>query len=205
MATYNTIAAADVEAEQSLVNNAPKRNVKLLIGGAAVAAFVLGALAATAVTSSPGLRGADFSSSSDDLVQIADAKYNNKCMEVQGEAKEGAKIVVRPCANGGPYQITHYNEKKGEIRFKFEGDEFCVDALGGGSFRPGGNIGLYKCKRGDKNSEWSHTSEQAITLRSKFDGKTLCMNHERAPSMLGAARRAALTPMQVSRGRHSGT
>ena len=69
MATYSTIAA-DVEAEQPLVNNAPKRSVKLLIGGAAVAAFVLGALAATAVTSSPGLRGADFSSSSGDLVHL---------------------------------------------------------------------------------------------------------------------------------------
>ena len=56
-------------------------------------------------------------------------------------------------------------------------DEFCVDALGGGSFGPGGDIGLYKCKRGDKNSEWSHTSEQAITLRSKFDGQTLCMTN----------------------------
>ena len=103
MATYSTIAA-DVEAEQPLVNNAPKRSVKLLIGGAAVAAFVLGALAATAVTSSPGLRGADFSSSSGDLVQIADAKYNYNCMAVHGEAKEGAKIVVEPCSNGGPYQ-----------------------------------------------------------------------------------------------------
>jgi len=71
----------------------------------------------------------------------------------------------------------HYNEKKGQIRFKFEGEEFCVDALGGGSFGPGGDIGLYKCKRGDKNSEWSHTSEQAITLRSKFDGQTLCMTN----------------------------
>ena len=68
-------------------------------------------------------------------------------------------------------------EKKGQIRFNFEGDEFCVDALGGGSFGPGGDIGLYKCKRGDKNSEWSHTSEQAITLRSKFDGQTLCMTN----------------------------
>ena len=71
----------------------------------------------------------------------------------------------------------HYNEKKGQIRFKFEGEEFCVDALGGDSFGPGGDIGLYKCKRGDKNAEWSHTSEQAITLRSKFDGQTLCMTN----------------------------
>ena len=53
---------------------------------------------------SPGLRGADFSSSSGDLVQIADAKYNYNCMAVHGEAKEGAKIVVEPCSNGGPYQ-----------------------------------------------------------------------------------------------------
>ena len=73
--------------------------------------------------------------------------------------------------------IYRFYEKKGQIRFNFEGDEFCVDALGGGSFGPGGDIGLYKCKRGDKNSEWSHTSEQAITLRSKFDGQTLCMTN----------------------------
>ena len=110
-------------------------------------------------------------------MQITDAKYNYKCMAVHGEAKEGAKIVVEPCS-GGPYQLFHYNEKKGQIRFNFEGDEFCVDALGGGSFGPGGDIGLNKCKRGDKNSEWSHTSEQAITLRSKFGGQTLCMNND---------------------------
>ena len=51
--SYSTIAA-DVEAERPLVNNAPKRNAKLLVGSAAAAAFVLGFFAVTA-TSSPGL------------------------------------------------------------------------------------------------------------------------------------------------------
>ena len=125
MSSYSTINA-DVEAEQPLIN-APKRNVKALIGGAAIAAFVLGALAATAVTSSPGLRRADFSSSSGDLVQIADAKYNYKCMAVHGEAKEGAKIVVEPCSNGGPYQTVWKSKCYGASVLNRRVD---VDAIG---------------------------------------------------------------------------
>ena len=70
MATYNTLpVSADVEADKPLLSRDIKVNAKTLIGGAAVAAFVLGALAATAVSTTPSIRGADFhSSSSGDLV-----------------------------------------------------------------------------------------------------------------------------------------
>ena len=138
MATYNTLpVSADVEADKPLLSRDIKVNAKTLIGGAAIAAFVLGALAATAVSTTPGIRGADFhSSSSGDLVQIADARTNTKCMEVLAPYKNG-KIGVKPC-NGKQSQLFHYNEHKGQIRFtNYEGEEFCVDALGGGSFRAG--------------------------------------------------------------------
>ena len=55
MATYSTMPAADVESATPLLSRDVKIKAKTLIGGAAIAAFVLGALAATAVTSSPGL------------------------------------------------------------------------------------------------------------------------------------------------------
>ena len=179
MATYNTLpVSADVEADKPLLSRDIKVNAKTLIGGAAIAAFVLGALAATAVSTTPSIRGADFhSSSSGDLVQIADARTNTKCMEVLAPYKNG-KIGVKPC-NGKQSQLFHYNEHKGQIRFtNYKGEEFCVDALGGGSFRAGDSIGLYKCKSGDKNSIWTTTSEQAIVLKSKFGGDTICMTQE---------------------------
>ena len=47
----NTVPAADVEAETPLLQRDVKINAKMLVGGAAAAAFVLGMLAATAVTS----------------------------------------------------------------------------------------------------------------------------------------------------------
>ena len=51
MATYNTLpVSADVEADKPLLSRDIKVNAKTLIGGAAIAAFVLGALAARART-----------------------------------------------------------------------------------------------------------------------------------------------------------
>ena len=60
--TYHA-TAADVESEQTLLTKAPAHPWKRLAAGAAVASFVLGCLAATAVQSAPGLRGADLHSS----------------------------------------------------------------------------------------------------------------------------------------------
>ena len=50
--TMNTIPAADVETEQPLLKRDVKLNVKTVLAGAAGAAFILGAAAATAVTAS---------------------------------------------------------------------------------------------------------------------------------------------------------
>ena len=60
--TYHA-TTADVESEQTLLTKAPAHPWKRLAAGAAVASFVLGCLAATAVNSAPGLRGADLHSS----------------------------------------------------------------------------------------------------------------------------------------------
>ena len=51
--TMNTVPAADVESETPVLSRDIKVNAKTLIGGAAAAAFALGALAATAVASAP--------------------------------------------------------------------------------------------------------------------------------------------------------
>jgi len=51
MASYATVPA-EAEAEKPLLNRGLRVNLKTVIGGAAVASFVLGVLAATAVTSS---------------------------------------------------------------------------------------------------------------------------------------------------------
>ena len=172
MSSYSTINA-DVEAEQPLIN-APKRNVKALIGGAAIAAFVLGALAATAVTSSPGLRGAAFHSSSVERVQIKTASDHHMCMEVEGgKGLNKAKLAYWPCTTMTPGQVFEYDEKNGQIRY----DGMCVDFFGGSSARAGNDFGLYKCKKGDRNSNliWEKNGDQTITLKSKFGGETICM------------------------------
>ena len=169
--SYSTIAA-DVEAEQPLINNAPKRNAKLLVGGAAAAAFVLGFFAVTA-TSSPGLLGAAFHSSAE-RVQIKTATDHGMCMAVQeGKAVKHAKLVYEPCTTKTPGQVFDYDKKNGQIRY----DGMCVDALGGASFTAGGNFGLYKCKKGDRNSALvvADTGDQTITLKSQFGGETICM------------------------------
>ncbi len=142
MATYSTIAA-DVEADKPLLSRDIKVNAKTLIGGAAIAAFVLGALAATAVTSSPGLRGADFHSSVE-RVQIKTASDHTMCIAVQGgKAEKKAKLVYEPCTTKTPGQVFEYDEKNSQIRY----DGMCVDFLGGGSATAGNNFGLYKCKK----------------------------------------------------------
>ena len=51
--TMNTLPTTAVEAETPLMQRDIKINAKTLVGGAAAAAFALGALAATAVASAP--------------------------------------------------------------------------------------------------------------------------------------------------------
>ncbi|CAH0374235.1 unnamed protein product [Pelagomonas calceolata] len=64
--TMNTVPAADVESETPVLSRDIKVNAKTLIGGAAAAAFVLGMLAATAVTSQASRAPASFMSRSHD-------------------------------------------------------------------------------------------------------------------------------------------
>ena len=56
MASYNTLPVA-ANPEDVLLQKPKKTSLRYLVGGAALAAFVLGAVAATAVKTSPGLRG----------------------------------------------------------------------------------------------------------------------------------------------------
>ena len=67
MASYSTMNTipADVESEATLLNKPPKASSKVLIGGAALAAFVLGALAATAVDLKAPVRSTTFAQSDD--------------------------------------------------------------------------------------------------------------------------------------------
>ena len=175
MATYSTMPAADVESDDTpLLSRDVKINAKTLLGGAAAAAFILGMLAATAVTSSPGLRGAAFHSSSVERVQIKTASNHHMCMAVQGgKAAKKAKLVYEPCTTKTPGQVFDWDKANGQIRY----DGMCVDFLGGGSATAGNNFGLYKCKKNDKNSNliWAKNGDQTITLKSKFGGDTICM------------------------------
>jgi len=66
--TMNTVPAADVESETPVLSRDIKVNAKTLIGGAAAAAFVLGMLAATAVTSQASRAPASFMSRSHDCM-----------------------------------------------------------------------------------------------------------------------------------------
>ena len=51
MSLYNTIPQTTHDAEETLLQaQKPKTNLKALVGGAAIASFVLGMVAATAVT-----------------------------------------------------------------------------------------------------------------------------------------------------------
>ena len=52
MASYATVPA-EAEAEKPLLNRGLRVNLKTVIGGAAVASFLLGALAATVVSGAP--------------------------------------------------------------------------------------------------------------------------------------------------------
>ena len=174
MATYSTIAADVETAEQPLLSRDVKINAKTLLGGAAAAAFILGMLAATAVTSSPGLRGAAFHSSSVERVQIKTASDHHMCMAVQGgKAEKKAKLVYEPCTTKTPGQVFDWDKESGQIRY----DGMCVDFLGGGSATAGNNFGLYKCKKGDKNSNLfvDKNGDQTITLTSTFGGDKICM------------------------------
>ena len=60
MASYATVPATDLESEATLLNSKPKTKTSLLVGGVAAAAFVLGVLSMTALSTSPSVRSAAF-------------------------------------------------------------------------------------------------------------------------------------------------
>ena len=95
--TMNTVPAADVEAETPLLQRDSKINAKTLVGGAAAAAFVLGMLAATAVTSQALAAPAQFNVHKDYgkiFYPMGDGEYANLalydsdiswCLDVKGD------------------------------------------------------------------------------------------------------------------------
>ena len=89
-------------------------------------------------------------------VERAGGKGSRAVLEVRGRdvpfilehGQPVAKLVYEPCTTKTPGQVFDYDKQNGQIRY----DGMCVDALGGASFTAGGNFGLYKCKKGDRNS-----------------------------------------------------
>ena len=101
MAPYNTLPQTTNEAEETLLQaQKPKTNLKALVGGAVAASFVLGVLAATAVSSAVAPRTASLVASSNTGKQIQ-LEGTNKCLAVQnyhsGELKEKQKVEMYEC------------------------------------------------------------------------------------------------------------
>jgi len=175
--TYHA-TAADVESEQTLLTKAPAHPWKRLAAGAAVASFVLGCLAATAVNSAPGLRGADLHSSTPlPGDQISLKGRNSKwCLAVEdhNNVHEGTKLQLYECSHpvGQTFQVE--KNKDGSMNLRYGNTDFCVDALGGTKFTNHGSyFGLYPCRTNGFNQELTHTKIGTLEL-TEFPGN-LCM------------------------------
>ena len=175
--TYHA-TAADVESEQTLLTKAPAHPWKRLAAGAAVASFVLGCLAATAVNAAPGLRGADLHSSTPlPGEQISLKGRNSKwCLAVEdhNNVHEGTKLQLYECSHpvGQTFQVEKNND--GSMNLRYGNTDFCVDALGGTKFTNHGSyFGLYPCRTNGFNQELTHTKIGTLEL-TEFPGN-LCM------------------------------
>ena len=101
--TMSTIPAADVETEQPLLKRDVKLNVKTVLAGAAGAAFILGAAAATAVTASAAPKQMNFGASFFPVAKnIELAGNHDECLMF---GNEGTPLRVKGCnKHGGQYR-----------------------------------------------------------------------------------------------------
>ena len=97
--TMNTIPAADVESETPLLSRDVKLNAKTLLGGAAAAAFILGAAAATAVTAPVAQKQMNFGASFFPVAKnIELAGNHDECLMF---GNEGTPLRVKGCSKHG--------------------------------------------------------------------------------------------------------
>ena len=140
--TMNTLPTTAVEAETPLMQRDIKINAKTLVGGAAAAAFALGALAATAVASAPQpapaalytaprapaafysaapRAPANFAAHTSDKLQFkldGSEGKNGKCLGVEDHhrVQDGTKLIMWDCVDDAVGQ-----------EFTFDGDRLKYD------------------------------------------------------------------------------
>ena len=172
MAPYNTIPQTTPEAEETLLQaQKPKTNLKALVGGAVAASFVLGVLAATAVSSAVAPRTSNLVASSSNYKQIQ-LDGTNMCLAVQNYhsgIKQKQKVEMYTCKDkadaGKNGQLWEYGSFGQDGYFiKLAGTNWCVDAIGGIKFDDGahGWFGLYECNYGE-NQELQFIGEDMPT------------------------------------------
>ena len=180
--TMNTVPAADVESETPLLSRDIKVNAKTLIGGAAAAAFALGALAATAVASAPQpapaalytaprapaafysaapRAPANFAARTSDKLQFkldGSEGKNGKCLGVEDhhDVRDGTKLIMWDCVDDAVGQ-----------EFTFDGDRLMYD----GKCATWSNTGvtLESCSS-DENQDIEVMFNKQYTHNIKFTG-----------------------------------
>ena len=157
--TMSTIPAADVETEQPLLKRDVKLNVKTVLAGAAAAAFILGAAAATALTTPAAPKqmslGAQYFPKA---VNIELASDHDDCLMF---SNKGTPLRVKGCSkHGGQFrQIIGADDTvkyEAFLNEKLTGE--CITALRGGadefeegmSFGSGPRPSLNRDRRGDR-------------------------------------------------------
>ena len=168
--TMSTIPAADVETEQPLLKRDVKLNVKTVLAGAAGAAFILGAAAATAVTASAAPKqmslGAQYYPKA---VNIELGDHHSECVMF---SNEGTPLRVKGCSkHGGQYRQV-LNVKDNTVKYEsFVNDRLtgdCLTLLGGGS-----EFGISTCS--DKYDAWQSFEEDgSYVTQLKLAAQDLC-------------------------------
>lgn len=137
----NTIPDAPAD-EAAPLTAAPqsKTSIKGLVAGAAVASFILGLMAATAVTSAAAPRAPAAFSVRHSSVQL---QTEGRCLTARTH-KEKAFVDIKPC---GYYPDSQSWDINGD-QIRLSGTSLCLDGLGGSLFNTGRHdkFGLYDCK-----------------------------------------------------------
>ena len=180
--TMNTLPTTAVEAETPLLQRDIKINAKMLVGGAAAAAFALGALAATAVASAPQpapaalytaprapaafysaapRAPANFAAHTSDKLQFkldGSEGKNGKCLGVEDHhnVQDGTKLIMWDCVDDAVGQ-----------EFTFDGDRLKYD----GKCATWSNTGvtLESCSS-DENQDIQVMFNKQYTHNIKFTG-----------------------------------
>ena len=174
--TMSTIPAADVETEQPLLKRDVKLNVKTVLAGAAGAAFILGAAAATAVTASAAPKQMAFGAQYfPKAVNIELADDHKECVMF---SNKGTPLRVKGCSkHGGQFRqiIGTDNTVKyeGYVNDKLTGE--CLTALRGNSdeFDAGMKFGMFTCSE-KYDAFQSFVEEHSYVTSLKLAAQDLC-------------------------------